>query len=68
MKYLVYIAGLRGPEAQKWTDDNLTKDGKPIPTLAKHTLTPLEANLEINELKKRYPYGEADGPLVDKDA
>lgn len=68
MKYLVYIQGLRGPEAQKWAAEDLTKDGKPIPVLAKHYLSPLEANLEINELKKRYPYGEADGPLVDKDA
>lgn len=57
MKYLVYIAGLRGPEAQIWADD-LTRDQKPIPTLAKHTLTPLEANLDINELKRRYPYVE----------
>ena len=47
MKYLVYIQGLRGPEAQKWAGD-LTNNGKPIPTLAKHYLSPLEANLEIN--------------------
>lgn len=67
MKYLVYIQGLRGPEAQIWAED-MTRDGKPIPTLAKHKLTPLEANLEINELKRRYPYGEVDGLLVDKDA
>lgn len=57
MKYLVYIAGLRGPEAQIWSE-NLTQNQKPIPTLAKHTFTPLEANLEINELKRRYPYVE----------
>lgn len=68
MNYLVYIQGLCGPEAQIWNGELLTRDGKPISTLAKHKLTPLEANLEINELKRRYPYGEADGPLVDKDA
>ena len=54
MKYFVYIAGLRGPEAQKWAEDQ-TVNGKLVPTLAKHTLTPLEANLSLDELKRRYP-------------
>lgn len=60
MKYLVYIAGLRGPEAQIWDYEHTehTQNQKPVPTLAKHELTPLEANLEINELKRRYPYAE----------
>lgn len=66
MKYLVYIQGLRGAEAQKWAGD-LTQNQKPIPTLAKFELTPLEANLEINELKRRYPYVEPS-TLGDKDA
>ena len=65
MKYLVYIAGLRGPEAQLWAAEDMTRDGKPIPLLAKHYLSPLEANLDINELKRRYPYVE---PLGDKNA
>ena len=64
MKYLVYVNGLRGPEAQIWAE-NLTQNQKPIPTLAKHTLTPLEVNLDINELKRRYPYVES---LGDKNA
>lgn len=34
-KYFVWIAGLRGPEAQFWDDDNKTADGKPIKTLIK---------------------------------
>ncbi len=55
MKYLVWINGLRGPEAQLWSDD-LTREGKPIETLAKHKLTPLEANLSLTELANRYPY------------
>lgn len=54
--YLVYINGLRGPEAQIWPEKDKTRDGKPIETLATHELTPLEANLSIDELKKRYPY------------
>lgn len=55
MKYLVWIDGLRGPEAQLWSND-IIKDGKPVETLKKHELTPLEANLSLDELKKRYPY------------
>lgn len=64
MKYLVYIAGLRGPEAQIWAED-MTVNQKSIPTLDKHELTPLEANIGIEELKRRYPYVE---PLGDKNA
>ena len=55
MKYLVWIDSLRGPEAQLWGDD-ITNNGKPVETLKKHTLTPLEANLSLDELKRRYPY------------
>lgn len=54
MKYLVYIAGLRGPEAQIWFED-MTKDGKPVATLFKRELNPLEGNLGLDELKNRYP-------------
>jgi hypothetical protein len=54
MKYFVWVSGLRGPEPQKWSDD-LTVNQKPIPTLAKHVLNPLEANLTLNELANRYP-------------
>lgn len=53
MKYFVWIQGLRGPEAQKWAEDQ-TVDGKPVPFLAKHILTPLEANMELKELMNRY--------------
>lgn len=55
MKYLVWIDGLRGPEPQKWAE-NQTSNGKPVPTLAKHELTPLEANMPLSELVNRYPY------------
>lgn len=59
MRYLVYITGLRGPEAQIWDEASKTRDGKPAPTLYMKELTPLEANLEIDELKRRYPYVES---------
>lgn len=54
-KFFVWIDGLRGPEPQIWHDE-FTKDQKPIPTLAKHELNPLDANLPISELANRYPY------------
>lgn len=55
-KYLVYISGLRGPEAQIWAEKDMTCDQKPIPTLFKRELNPLEGNLGLDELKRRYPY------------
>jgi len=58
MKYLVYITGLRGPEAQIWHEHDTYKDGKPTVVLYRRALTPLEANLELDELKRRYPYAE----------
>lgn len=53
-KYFVWIAGLRGPEPQKWAEDQMI-GGKPVYTLMKKELTPLEGNLELNELARRYP-------------
>jgi len=53
-KYLVYIAGLRGPEAQIW-DGEQTVNQKPTLTLFKQELTPLEGNIGLDELKRRYP-------------
>ena len=54
MKYFVYVNGLRGPEAQKWAEAQIVNN-KPVPTLYKRELTPLEANLGLDELKRRYP-------------
>lgn len=55
MKYFVYINGLRGPEAQKWAEVQMVNN-KLVPTLYKRELTPLEANLGLDELKRRYPF------------
>jgi len=54
-KYFVWINGLSGPEPQKWGEEQYVNQ-KPVPTLAKHELTPLENNLPISELVNRYPY------------
>ena len=60
MKYLTYITGLKGPEAQLWSEKDLMANQKPIPKLSQHELTPLEANLGLDELKRRYPYVVVD--------
>lgn len=58
-KYLVYISGLRGPEAQIWAEKDMTVDQKPIPTLFKRELHPDEHKLGLDYLKERYPLTEA---------
>jgi hypothetical protein len=35
--------------------ENQMINNKPVPTLYKKELTPLEANLGLDELKRRYP-------------
>jgi hypothetical protein len=60
-KYFVWIAGLRGPEAQFWDDDKKTADGKPVKTLTKPMPVPdntglaqcsAENPIKINEAEK----------------
>lgn len=53
-KFFVWISGLRGSEAQIWGSEQ-TVNQKPIPTLFKKELTPLEGNIGLDELKRRYP-------------
>lgn len=57
MKYLVYITGLRGPEAQKWDGEQYVNQ-KPIPTLARFEISDLDWERPINLLKEIYPYVE----------
>lgn len=54
-KHLVYINGLRGPEAQIWDEKAKTRDGKPVVTLLQRELTPAENDLTLDELKQLYP-------------
>lgn len=63
-KYFVYIAGLRGPEAQKW-DGEQTVNQKTIPTLAKLVITDAEWIYSIDFLKGLYPYVP---PMASEDA
>lgn len=54
---LIWVKGLRGPEAQKCTElprNNATS--REYPVLAKHGLTHLEFQLCLDDLKKMYPH------------
>lgn len=57
IKYLVWVSGLRGPEAQLWDEVNKMRDGKPIATLKPPVqLGPLEASQSLELLMVSYPY------------
>ena len=56
VKYLVYIASLRGPEAQVWHEKDMTRDGKPIQTLYKRELTINDDGVSLQGLMERYPF------------
>jgi hypothetical protein len=55
-KYFVWIAGLRGPEAQLWDEKAKTAEGKPIKTL----MGPIEVgntvDLTVARLMHPYPF------------
>jgi len=55
-KYLTWVKSLHGPSPQLWAEKDMTQEGKPVVKLAQHELTPLDANLPLNELANRYPY------------
>jgi hypothetical protein len=59
MTKLVWLQGLKSPEAQVWHLDKHTKDGKDIPTLAVHELTDEETELSIEQLVVKYPLKSA---------
>lgn len=56
LKYFVWIAGLRGPEPQVWAEKDMTRDGKSVPTLAKHQLTEAESWVSLKSLAEIYPF------------
>lgn len=68
MKYLVYITGLRGPEPQIWSEKDMYRDQKLIPTLMKVELSDADMRMRIKDLMEKYPYVEPVEPLVDKNA
>ena len=47
-KYFVWVSGLRGPEAQLWTEEPV--DGNVKRVLFKHKLEPDEENLTLDQL------------------
>jgi hypothetical protein len=60
---LVWVQGLRGPEAQKWLTPMLGANGKERPFLKKIPLKADEVDLPIRLLAKVYP-----APTKPKDA
>ncbi len=58
MKYFVWIAGLKGPEAQIWHGEPVDGAGKKKACLFIKELEPYEENLNIYDLEKIYPYVE----------
>ena len=59
-KYLIWIAGLRGPEAQLWYDKPVDGHGKSKPTLAIYEIEPHEHWMGLKELIERYPAPETE--------
>lgn len=50
-KYFVWVTGLRGPEAQLWTEEPVDGNGKPVKSvLFKHKLEPFEELFSLDEL------------------
>ena len=70
--YLVWVRGLRGPEAQKWglNPSDRVHDYWKDKVLAVHPLGPEVYALELDELAARYPAPaqQADGPVVKLEA
>ena len=56
MKYLVWIAGLKGPEAQFWDEKSKTAEGKPIKTLMGPILIGPDVKLDAAKLMHPYPF------------
>lgn len=54
MKYLIWIAGLRGPEPQLCYDKPVDGTGKPKPNLAIHPLED-DDKRSLTQLAKAYP-------------
>jgi hypothetical protein len=53
-KYLIWIAGLRGPEPQLWPEKAVDGAGKPKSVLATHTLDDYDRR-SLRELAIAYP-------------
>ena len=55
-KYLVWIAGLKGPEAQLWDERDKTAEGKQIKTLMRPILIGSDVTLDAAKLMHTYPF------------
>ncbi|HLL28510.1 MAG TPA: hypothetical protein VKT73_12780 [Xanthobacteraceae bacterium] len=65
--FLVWIEGMRGPEAQIWADNDRTYYGQSRPRiLAEHPLSEAEMRMSISELKQTYPAPVIEQPKAEK--
>lgn len=55
-KYLVWVPGLRGPEAQLWADKQVNGEGKAKEPLSIRELDQFEKHLSLEILRLRYPH------------
>ena len=54
--FLIYLKGLRGPETQKWADNDKSRRSETAPPiLAEHALKPGELRMSFRELEMIYP-------------
>ena len=53
--YLVWVEGLRGPEAQKWSSDALWGQLGRQDVIVRFPLTDREAGLTLDQLMKLHP-------------
>ena len=54
--FFVWINGLRGPEAQIWTEDQVSGEGKSKSVLFKIKLNCIDEFLSLDRLAEKYPY------------
>lgn len=54
--YFVWVKGLRGPEAQVWTDKQVNGEGKAKEPLFIHEITAFEKDIPLDGLKVMHPY------------
>lgn len=54
--YLVWVKGLRGPEAQLWSEKQVDGAGKDRLPLSIRELQPFEKNTPLDGLKVMFPY------------
>lgn len=56
LNYFVWVKGLRGPEAQLWSEKQVNGAGKDKAPLSIRELQPFEKDIPLDGLKVMFPY------------